>query len=56
MDDYKSEILVKKNSGIKSLKDLKGKKIALQDVTSTAGYTFPLATLKKKQVSTLQKI
>ncbi|MFI9578826.1 phosphate/phosphite/phosphonate ABC transporter substrate-binding protein [Staphylococcus capitis] len=48
VDDYKSEILVKKNSEIKSLKDLKGKKIALQDVTSTAGYTFPLATLKKE--------
>ena len=48
VDDYKSEILVKKNSGIKSLKDLKGKKIALQEVTSTAGYTFPLATLKKE--------
>ena len=46
--DYKSEILVKKDSGIKSLKDLKGKKIALQDVTSTAGYTFPIATLKEK--------
>ncbi|MDU2097981.1 MAG: phosphate/phosphite/phosphonate ABC transporter substrate-binding protein, partial [Staphylococcus sp.] len=45
--DYKSEILVKKDSGIKDLKDLKGKKIALQDVTSTAGYTFPIATLKE---------
>ena len=45
--DYKSEILVKKNSGTNSLKDLKGKKIALQDVTSTAGYTFPIATIKK---------
>ncbi|MBU5272455.1 phosphate/phosphite/phosphonate ABC transporter substrate-binding protein [Staphylococcus caprae] len=48
VDDYKSEILVKKDSKIKSLKDLKGKKIALQDVTSTAGYTFPIATLKKE--------
>ncbi len=48
VDDYKSEILVKKNSGINSLKDLKGKKIALQDVASTAGYTFPLVTLKKE--------
>ena len=46
--DYKSEILVKKDSGIDSLKDLKNKKIALQDVTSTAGYTFPIATLKKE--------
>ncbi len=30
------------------MKDLKGKKIALQDVTSTAGYTFPLAMLKNE--------
>ena len=44
VDDYKSEILRKKNSGIKSLKDLKGKKLALQDVTSTAGYTCLLYT------------
>ena len=48
VDDYKSEILVKKDSGINNIKDLKGKKIALQDVTSTAGYTFPLVTLKKE--------
>ncbi|HDP3138323.1 TPA: phosphate/phosphite/phosphonate ABC transporter substrate-binding protein [Staphylococcus aureus] len=48
VDSYKSEILVKKDSKIKSLKDLKGKKIDLQDVTSTAGYTFPLAMLKNE--------
>lgn len=48
VDSYKSEILVKKDSKIKSLKDLKGKKIALQDVTSTAGYAFPLAMLKNE--------
>ncbi|HCC5710855.1 TPA: phosphate/phosphite/phosphonate ABC transporter substrate-binding protein [Staphylococcus aureus] len=48
VDSYKSEILVKKDSKIKSLKDLKGKKIALQDVTSTAGYTSPLAMLKNE--------
>ena len=52
--DYKSEILVKKDSGIKSVKDLKGKKIALQDVTSTAGYTFPLAELDKEGVNVLK--
>ncbi|WP_256069665.1 phosphate/phosphite/phosphonate ABC transporter substrate-binding protein, partial [Staphylococcus aureus] len=40
--------LIKKDSKIKSLKYLKGKKIALQDVTSTAGYTFPLAMLKNE--------
>ncbi|WP_180532518.1 phosphate/phosphite/phosphonate ABC transporter substrate-binding protein, partial [Staphylococcus haemolyticus] len=50
----KSEILVKKDSGIKSVKDLKGKKIALQDVTSTAGYTFPLVELDKEGVNVLR--
>ncbi|MDT4050993.1 phosphate/phosphite/phosphonate ABC transporter substrate-binding protein [Staphylococcus arlettae] len=52
--DYKSEILVKKDSGIKSVKDLKGKKIALQDVSSTAGYTFPLVELDKEGVNVLK--
>ena len=45
---YKSQFVVKKDSGIKSLKDMKGKKIALQDVTSTAGYTYPVAELLKE--------
>jgi len=38
---YRSQILVRKDSGIKSVKDLKGKKIAVQDTTSTAGWIFP---------------
>ncbi|SMC26265.1 phosphonate transport system substrate-binding protein [Clostridium acidisoli DSM 12555] len=45
--NYRSEIVVKKDSPIKTLKDLKGKKIAWQDVTSTAGYIYPAAELKK---------
>lgn len=45
VDFYKSEFLVKKNSNINSVKDLKGKKIAFQDVTSSAGYVWPAATL-----------
>lgn len=45
VDSYKSQFIVKKDSGIKSLKDMKGKKIALQDVSSTAGYTYPVAEL-----------
>jgi phosphonate transport system substrate-binding protein len=44
---YKAMILVKKDSGIKTLADLKGKKIGWQDVTSSAGYVFPAAELKK---------
>jgi len=43
---YKSMIIVKKDSPIKSLADLKGKKMGWQDVTSSAGYVFPAAELK----------
>lgn len=48
---YKSQFVVKKDSGIKSLKDMKGKKIALQDVTSTAGYTYPVTELLKEGIN-----
>lgn len=41
VDYYRSQILVRKDSGIKSIKDLKGKKIAVQDTTSTAGWIYP---------------
>lgn len=45
---YNSMILVKKGSSIKSWKDLKGKNIAVQDVTSSAGYIWPIAEIKEK--------
>ncbi|NGZ75951.1 phosphate/phosphite/phosphonate ABC transporter substrate-binding protein [Saccharibacillus alkalitolerans] len=48
VDFYKSLILVKKDSGIKSLEDLKGKKMGWQDVTSSAGYVFPAAAMIKE--------
>ena len=48
--DYRSMIVVKKGSNIKSYKDLKGKKIAVQDVTSSAGYIWPVAELKNKGI------
>jgi phosphonate transport system substrate-binding protein len=47
VDFYKSMIIVKADSPIKTLADLKGKKIAWQDVTSAAGYTYPAYVLKK---------
>lgn len=47
-DKYGSEIVVKKDSKIKSWKDLKGKKIAVQDPTSTSGYIIPVAELYEK--------
>ena len=36
VDFYKSEFVVKKDSNINSVKDLKGKRIGYQDVTSSA--------------------
>lgn len=47
VDSYKSMIIVKNDSPIKSIADLKGKKIAWQDVTSSAGYIYPGLELKK---------
>ena len=47
VDYYRAIVLVKKDSKIKSVKDLKGKKIAVQDTTSDAGYMFPVVDLKK---------
>ncbi|WP_414054663.1 phosphate/phosphite/phosphonate ABC transporter substrate-binding protein [Macrococcus equi] len=54
VDFYKSQFIVKKDSDIKSLKDMKGKKIAMQDVTSTAGYVFPAVELKKEKIDPLK--
>lgn len=42
---YRAQIVVRKGSGIKDLKDLKGKKIAVQDSTSSSGWVFPVACL-----------
>ncbi len=54
VDFYKSQFIVKKDSGIDSLKDMKGKKIAMQDVTSTAGYVFPAVELKSEDIDPLK--
>jgi len=48
---YRSQILVRKDSGITSIKDLKGKKIAVQDTTSTAGWIFPAVELLEHGVN-----
>lgn len=47
VDFYKAMIIVKADSGIKTLEDLKGKRIAWQSVTSSAGYVYPAVELKK---------
>lgn len=40
-------VILTKSSKIKSLKDLKGKKVAFVDVNSTSGYLYPMVSLKK---------
>ncbi|OTO95372.1 phosphate/phosphite/phosphonate ABC transporter substrate-binding protein [Enterococcus sp. DIV0385] len=47
VDSYRSMIVVKSGRDIKELEDLKGKTIATQDVTSSAGYVWPVAEMKK---------
>lgn len=53
-DSYRSMIVVKKDSNIKSVKDLKGKKIAVQSANSTSGYIYPVATLYKQGVNVVK--
>jgi len=38
---YKSQLLVHKDSGIESVADLKGKRIAISSFTSTSGFVWP---------------
>ena len=45
---YKSQILVRADSGINTLADLKGKKFAFVDPLSASGYVFPTLTVKNK--------
>lgn len=44
---YQSFIIARKDSGIKSVKDLKGKNFAFVDPSSTSGHLFPKAGLMK---------
>ncbi len=48
---YHGLIFVRKDSGIKSVEDMKGKRLALVDRATTAGYIFPLAWLKERGVT-----
>lgn len=47
---YQSQFIAKADSGINSIADLKGKKIAFVDPASASGYLLPLKTLKDKGV------
>lgn len=54
--DYDSLLVVRKDSPIKEVTELKGKKMAFTSQTSTSGYLMPLALLvQEKQVSDYQQ-
>lgn len=48
---YHSVIFTRADSGVKSLKDLKGKTFAFGDTLSTAGYIYPLKMLKAEGIN-----
>ncbi len=45
---YRGLIFVRKNSGIKSYREMRGKRFAFVDKATTAGYLFPLSYFKKR--------
>ena len=48
---YHGLILVRKDSGIKNAKDMKGKVMAFVDKATTAGYVFPIQYLKENDIT-----
>lgn len=47
---YRAQFMVRKDSGIKSFEDIKGKRVAFVDPSSTSGYLFPGAHLIKEGI------
>lgn len=56
VDFYKAMIVVKADSPMKSVADLKGKKMGWQGVTSAAGYIYPGLLLKKAGVDPVKDV
>jgi len=50
---YHGYIFVRKDSGIRGVKEMKGKKMAFVDKATTAGYIFPRAWLKENGITDL---
>ena len=55
-DEYYGQIIVRSDSGIKSIKDLNGKKFAFVDPTSTSGYLLPQRLFKKENIKIKESI
>lgn len=56
VDFYKAMIIVKKDSAIQSVSDLKGKRIAYQNVTSSAGFVWPAGKLMEAGLDPLKDV
>ncbi|OMF37325.1 phosphonate-binding protein [Paenibacillus sp. FSL H8-0548] len=56
VDFYKSMFIVKKDSDIKTIEDLKGKKIAYQNATSSAGFVWPAGKLLEASIDPLKDV
>ena len=50
---YHGYLFVRKDSGIKKVSDMKGKKMAFVEKATTAGYIFPIAYFKKNGVTNI---
>jgi len=56
VDFYKSMIIVKKDSDIQKIEDLKGKKMGYQNVTSSAGYVWPAGKMIEEGLDPLSDV
>lgn len=56
LSTYQSMFIAKSDSKIKSIADLKGKKIAFVDPASTSGYILPLKLLKDKNIEAKETV
>ena len=50
LEKYRGQFVVRANSGINSLSDISGKVVAYTDASSTSGYIYPSALLKRKNI------
>ena len=55
-DYYQGQIIAHVDSGIRTVKDIQGKKFAFTDPSSTSGHMFPLKILKENNVNPGQSV
>jgi phosphonate transport system substrate-binding protein len=52
---YHGQIIARRDSGIKTAADMKGKRFAFVDMSTTAGYLFPLIYFKEHRIADYNK-